>query len=243
MGKRGVPKTTKPAPPVVAIKMDDLLAASDNQEESVADDSTGLKDAQKTNQNEGEQQQLHQHQKEMKKQMQDEGLKLEKEHQETLKREEEAKSKKEQERLAKLWQEQKQREKIKKVEETKAKKLNERQEKHQKQQQKIEKQKKEEQAKNKRAIEEQTKQSRQDEGKIEVAGVKTQKSDLPDEEATLIQEAEKQHLHGSDMILNIDPDTKSELKPTESVIKRGVPKITKPAPAVVAIKMVELLAA
>merc|ERR1712111_318427 len=36
-------------------------------------------------------------------------------------------------------------------------------------------------------------------------------------------------------------DLKSDLKPTESVIKRGIPKNTKPAPAVVAIKMADLL--
>merc|ERR1711974_244386 len=37
------------------------------------------------------------------------------------------------------------------------------------------------------------------------------------------------------------PEGQSETKPTESVIKRGVPKNTKPAPAVVAIKMADLL--
>merc|ERR1712029_1147600 len=37
------------------------------------------------------------------------------------------------------------------------------------------------------------------------------------------------------------PEGQSVTKPTESVIKRGVPKNTKPAPAVVAIKMVDLL--
>merc|ERR1712110_882875 len=36
-------------------------------------------------------------------------------------------------------------------------------------------------------------------------------------------------------------DLKSDLKPMESVIKRGIPKNTKPAPAVVAIKMADLL--
>merc|ERR1711974_577840 len=37
------------------------------------------------------------------------------------------------------------------------------------------------------------------------------------------------------------PEGQSETKPTESVIKRGVPKNTKPAPAVVAIKIADLL--
>merc|ERR1711974_505845 len=38
-----------------------------------------------------------------------------------------------------------------------------------------------------------------------------------------------------------DLDIKSETKVTASVIKRGVPKNTKPAPAVVAVKMADLL--
>merc|ERR1712111_111423 len=38
-------------------------------------------------------------------------------------------------------------------------------------------------------------------------------------------------------------DTKGEFKPTESVIKRGKPKNTKPSPAVVAIKMKDLVGA
>merc|ERR1712108_74696 len=37
------------------------------------------------------------------------------------------------------------------------------------------------------------------------------------------------------------PEGQSVTKPTESVIKRGVPKNTKPAPAVVAIKIADLL--
>merc|ERR1711973_962443 len=40
-----------------------------------------------------------------------------------------------------------------------------------------------------------------------------------------------------------DNDSDMKVKPTESVIKRGVPKNTKPAPAVVAVKMADLLSA
>merc|ERR1712002_1168539 len=40
-----------------------------------------------------------------------------------------------------------------------------------------------------------------------------------------------------------DDDSDTKEKSTESVIKRGVPKNTKPAPAVVAIKMADLLSA
>merc|ERR1712029_433233 len=100
--KRGVPKNTKLAPPVVAIKMADLLTPSDDgpKAEISEDPSHNV-----TNLN---------HQKDMEKQGQVEKLKSEKEHQETLKREEEAIAKKEQERLAKLWQEQKRQEKRKK---------------------------------------------------------------------------------------------------------------------------------
>merc|ERR1711915_652550 len=46
---------------------------------------------------------------------------------------------------------------------------------------------------------------------------------------------------GADFKQDDDSDTKE--KSTESVIKRGVPKNTKPAPAVVAIKMADLLTA
>merc|ERR1711915_41289 len=46
---------------------------------------------------------------------------------------------------------------------------------------------------------------------------------------------------GVDFKQDDDSDTKE--KSTESVIKRGVPKNTKPAPAVVAIKMADLLTA
>merc|ERR1712029_712898 len=129
--KRGVPKITKLAPPVVAIKMADLLTPSDDGPiaEISEDPSHNVTDLK--------------HQKEMEKQGQVEKLKSEKEHQETLKREEEAIAKKEQERLAKLWQEQKRQEKIKKEEE--------REEKRQKQeQQKVDKQKREKEAKAKK---------------------------------------------------------------------------------------------
>merc|ERR1712228_329020 len=40
-----------------------------------------------------------------------------------------------------------------------------------------------------------------------------------------------------------DNASETKVKPTESVIKRGVPKNTKPAPAVVAVKMADLLSA
>merc|ERR1711974_364532 len=88
--KRGIPKNTKPAPAVVAIKMADLIEHSD--------DGPNAETSQDPSQNDT----YLKHKKEMEKKMQDEKLKLEKEHQETLKKEEEAKAKKEQERLVKL---------------------------------------------------------------------------------------------------------------------------------------------
>merc|ERR1712108_45883 len=114
--KRGVPKNTKPAPAVVAVKMADLL--------SVPDDENGLKMV-KEDDSSSQTGDLHEptvNAKEQK-QSQEEKQKLEKElkQQEKLRKEEEAKAKKEQERLAKLEkQEQKKLEKLKQEEEAKA---------------------------------------------------------------------------------------------------------------------------
>merc|ERR1712029_742412 len=244
--KRGVPKTTKPAPAVVAIKMVDLLAAPDNQHELVADDSAGPTDTQNANP--------------------DVELKLEKElaKQAKLKREEEAKAKKEQERLFKLQkQEQQKQEKLKKEEEAKAKKEEEMRDKQQKQEkEKLEKLKKEQTKKEEEITAKEQKQEKEKLEKLkkEEARETNEKTKNYGEEKTIkpildderkLDAAEESLPAGTEETAGTDtmkivtedgrPEGQSVTKPTESVIKRGVPKNTKPAPAVVAIKMVDLL--
>merc|ERR1712029_693409 len=222
--KRGVPKNTKLAPPVVAIKMADLLTPSDDgpKAETYEDPSHNV-----TNLN---------HQKDMEKQGQVEKLKSEKEHQETLKREEKAIAKKEQERLAKLWQEQKRKEKIKKEEDAKAKKEKEREEKRQKK----EELKKQEHENLNKQEEQESKEQQCAEMKVKTElGKRIQEdgghADEQEEDTTCRDSTE----HDEDI-----PDNIMECgsKPSKSVIIRGVPKNTKPSPAVVAIKMADLLA-
>merc|ERR1712029_1013342 len=273
--KRGVPKTPKPAPAVVAIKMVDLLAAPDNQHELVADDSAGPTDTQNANP--------------------DVELKLEKElaKQAKLKKEEEAKAKKEQERLFKLQkQEQQKQEKLKREEEAEAKKQKEMGEKRQKKEkQMLEKAMKEDAAKAKKEDEMRDKQQKQEKEKLEK--LKKEQAKKEEEITAKQQKQEKEKLEklkkqearetnektknygeektikrildderkldaaeeslpaGTEETAGTDtmkiiledgrPEGQSVTKPTESVIKRGVPKNTKPAPAVVAIKMVDLL--
>merc|ERR1712029_1332146 len=245
--KRGVPKITKLAPPVVAIKMADLLTPSDDgpKAEISEDPSHNVTDLK--------------HQKEMEKQGQVEKLKSEQEHQETLKREEEAIAKKEQERLAKLWQEQKRQEKIKKEEDAKVKKEKEREEKRQTaEKQKVDKQKREKEAKakkeeikkeklKKQEHENLNKQEEQESKEQQCAEMKVKTelgkgieengghADEQEEDTTCRDSTE----HDEDI-----PDNIMECgsKPSKSVIIRGVPKNTKPSPAVVAIKMADLLA-
>merc|ERR1711974_215437 len=159
--KRGVPKNTKPAPTVVAVKMADLLSLPANENDFKEDDSSSQTgDLHEPTVNAKEQ-----------KQSQEEKQKLEKElkQQEKLRKEEEAKAKKEQERLAKLEkQEQKKLEKLKQEEEAKAKKQKEQEEKAKKQeQQKLEKEKKEEEAKAKKEAERLAKQQKQEQEKFE----------------------------------------------------------------------------
>merc|ERR1712113_795082 len=100
--KRGVPKNTKPAPAVVAIKMADLLSAPDDEvdqdQKNTATADVSSPDNIDMKIDDVKSKEL------LEKQKKDEKLKLEKElkQQEKLKKEEEAKAKKEQERLAKL---------------------------------------------------------------------------------------------------------------------------------------------
>merc|ERR1712002_452060 len=100
--KRGVPKNTKPAPAVVAIKMADLLSAPDDEVDQDQED-IGIADVSSPDHIANEVDHV-KSKDQLKKEKKDETLKLEKEQkqQEKLKREEEAKAKKEQERLAKL---------------------------------------------------------------------------------------------------------------------------------------------
>merc|ERR1712029_1272264 len=168
------------------------------------------------------------------------GLKLEKElaKQEKLKREEEAEAKKQKEMGEKRQKKEKQMlEKAMKEDAAKAKKEDEMRDKQQKQEkEKLEKLKKQEaretNEKTKNYGEEKTiKRILDDERKLDAA-----EESLP---------AGTEETAGTDTMKIIledgRPEGQSVTKPTESFIKRGVPKNTKPAPAVVAIKMVDLL--
>merc|ERR1711915_382840 len=252
--KRGVPKNTKTPPAVVAIKMADLLKPSESDMEISAQVKNENVDTSK-----GEQVPA--------KESQAESAKFEKVQQEKLKREEDEKYKKEQQRLAKLWQEQQKQEKLKrkehekqeklkKDEEAKAKKekaLEEKRQKHERE--KIEKVKKEEEkqkqleeikakAKKEKALEE----KRQDQENMQRGNdlKANEQKQLGKEEHN--DEQQIDDLHFDDKIsigedVKQDNASETKVKPTESVIKRGVPKNRKPAPAVVAIKMADLLSA
>merc|ERR1712108_30555 len=173
--------------------------------------------------------------------------KLEKQEQkklEKLKQEEEAKAKKqkEQEEKAKK-QEQQKLEKEKKEEEAKAKKEAERLAKQQKQEQeKFEKLQKEKSKKEKVLPEKQpnAEQSVLDESIKEGEREPEQQEQANENDKYSLDDVEKvtQKDHQN---IEEDQDIKSESKVTASVIKRGVPKNTKPAPAVVAVKMADLL--
>merc|ERR1712029_854138 len=247
--KRGVPKNTKPAPAVVAVKMADLLSVPDNENDLKEDDpssQTGdLNEPSEITVNAKEQ-----------KQSQEEKQKLEKDlkQQEKLKKEEEAKAKKEQERLAKHEkQEQEKLEKSRKEELAKAKKQKEREEKlHKQQQQKLEKQRKEEETKAKKEEERKAKQEKKEQEKLkeELTSKGRKQEELSETKSNAdfegqMEDMKDHHIDIEKQIIN-DPENEedkpqSELKPTDSVIKRGIPKNTKPAPPVVAIPMAELL--
>merc|ERR1711915_467833 len=121
--KRGIPKNTKPAPAVVAIKMVDLLSVPDDNIDN-NEQNTAAADISSQEKMENEVDNVRSKEP-LEKQKKDKKLKLEKElkQQEKLKKEEEAKAKKEQERLAKLQKKEAEKlEKLKREEETKAKK-------------------------------------------------------------------------------------------------------------------------
>merc|ERR1711982_289186 len=175
-------------------------------------------------------------------------------------------NKKEDERM-KLDKELKQLEQIKKEEEAKAKNEQERQAKLQKKEnEKLGKLRKEEEAKAKKEKEKQkklaeVKAKKEEERKAQLQNQEKEKLEKLNKQKDLqatkqIQIAEKQakdelqfedtdnnekETEISDDIHHQESDTNTNLNPTESVIKRGVPKNTKPAPAVVAIKMADLL--
>merc|ERR1711972_768953 len=100
--KRGVPKNTKPAPAVVAIKMADLLSVPDDEVDQ-DQENIGTADISSPDHIENEVDDV-KTKDQLEKQKKDEKLKLEMElkQQEKIKKEGEAKAKKEQERLAKL---------------------------------------------------------------------------------------------------------------------------------------------
>merc|ERR1712029_394961 len=121
----------------------------------------------------------------------------------------------------------KEEEKLKREDEARAKKEKDLEEKRQKQiREAIEKQKKEEE-KQKKVDEAKSKEEQQihdnDENKVPYDSEEGTREDFEQE--------------------NDEGDTKGEFKPTESVIKRGKPQNTKPSPAVVAIKMKDLVGA
>merc|ERR1711973_65535 len=255
--KRGVPKNTKPAPAVVAVKMADLLSAPDDRVDQDLENNA-TRDISSPDHIGNECDDVKS--KEMlEKQKKDEKLKLEKElkQHDKLKKEEEAKAKKERERLATLQKKEAEKlKKLKKEEEAKAKKVRAMEEKRQKQEkEKIEKKRIEEEKQNqleekkaKKEAEKLAKTQKQDQEKMQKGDDSKAK-----EPKDLAESGDKDEQH----IDNLDNDKESsigvdfkqddgndiEVKPTESVIKRGVPKNTKPAPAVAAIKMADLLSA
>merc|ERR1712126_673853 len=148
-----------------------------------------------------------------------------------LAKEQEAKEKKEQEQLQKqLKQEQQRLEKEKKAQE---KKLKEEQAKEKKLQEKLEKQR-EKEALNEHKKQQKEIEKAEDQSLMAVdVSEDSGQTDLAVEDDTNLQHEQK--TNGADAQNN-------EPKATEpSVIKRGVPKNTKPAPPVVAIKMADLL--
>merc|ERR1711915_350765 len=243
--KRGIPKKTKPAPAVVAIKMADLLSAPDDEvvqdQENFAPGEVSPPDYIENEVDDVKDRELHEKQKT------DEKIKLEKDlkEQEKLKKEEEAKAKREQERLAKLQKKEAEKlEKLKKEEEAKAKKEKAMEERRLKQEKEtIEKQQKEE---------EKLKQLEETKAKKEAEKPRGDDSKVKEsEELAEVEPNDEQHIDtpDNDQKKAIGVDFKQvdgdeiTVQSTESVIKRGVPKNTKPAPAVVAIKMADLLSA
>merc|ERR1712157_294558 len=99
--KRGVPRNTKPAPAVVAIKMADLLSVQDNEVDQERENTVSAAVESQKHIEKGADDIKSQ---QLSKQTEDERLQLKKEQQqqEKLRKEEETKAKKEQERLVKL---------------------------------------------------------------------------------------------------------------------------------------------
>merc|ERR1712066_1043858 len=123
-------------------------------------------------------------------------------------------------------------EKQKKAEEANAKKQSELEIKRKKlEEHKLLKLKKEDISRSER--EKEARQLRLAGGNMELSVGENKKMNRSNEHLTLIQEADSESLDKT--------EKESELTLTQSVIKRGVPKKTKPAPAVVAIKMMDLL--
>merc|ERR1712029_1052846 len=263
--KRGVPKNVKPAPAVVAIKMAELLTVPDDEVDlNVQDSACATVTTDGNSENEADDKKKQQL---LEKQRQDEKLKLEKElnQKEKLKKEEEARAIKEQEKLAKLRK--KEEEKLKREDEARAKKEKDLEEKRQKQiREKIEKQKKEEEkqkkveeAKAKKEKERKAKLEKQEKEKLGKLQKEQEAKAKKQIELAKKKSKEEQQIHDNDENKvpydseegtredfeqeNDEGDTKGEFKPTESVIKRGKPQNTKPSPAVVAIKMKDLVGA
>merc|ERR1712113_1137833 len=167
---------------------------------------------------------------------------------------EEAKAKKEKERLAKLQKKKAEKlEKLKKEEEAKAKKEKDMAEKRLKQEkERIEKQKKEDE-KQKKLKETKAKKEADKLAQIQKPGqekIQTEDNSKVNElnELAEVKDYDENQIDNlnDDQIgadTKTDNDSDMKVKPTESVIKRGVPKNTKPAPAVVAVKMADLLSA
>merc|ERR1712113_77644 len=103
---------------------------------------------------------------------------------------------------------------------------------------KIEKIKKEEEKKKELA-----KIQKQDQEKMQRGDEPKELADEEDKDEQHIDNLDNDKESSIGVDLKPDDHSKTEPKPAESVIKRGVPKNTKPAPAVVAIKMADLLSA
>merc|ERR1712029_542494 len=237
--KRGVPKITKQAPPVVAVKMADLLGSPEGalNEQGITEKDENVETTPK------ELDSSEPPTEAMERERKEKEDKLQKQQQQKLdkqkKREDEARAKKEKDLeekrqkqiREKIEKQKKEEEKQKKVEEAKAKKEKERKAKLEKQEkEKLEKLQKEQEAKAKKQIELTKKKSKEEQ---QIHDNDENKVPYDSEEGTR-EDFEQENDEG---------DTKGEFKPTESVIKRGKPKNTKPSPAVVAIKMKDLVGA
>merc|ERR1712062_260618 len=138
-------------------------------------------------------------------------------------------------------------EKERKLKEKQAKELEAKQK---KQQEQLDKQLKQEQLRLEKQKKQQEKEAKEEEKRQQKESLKIEKAvpssddvmNVPADDNQEVTDAEDLTTEAPEEVPESDIPAEGETKPTGvSVIKRGVPKNTKPAPAVVAIKMVDLL--